>query len=65
MQGTQTGHGSLSLASWGRRVFNGLGEGKPETVPTVQAEYAGEHIADATESGSMNTHRDPGELARG
>jgi hypothetical protein len=27
--------------------------------------YTGEHIADVTESGRMNTHRDPGKLARG
>ena len=46
-------------------LFDGLGEEKSETVPIVQAEYTGEHIADETESGSMNTHRDRGKLARG
>jgi hypothetical protein len=46
----------------GTDLFNGLGEEKSETLPMIYAEDTGENIADVTESGSMNTHRDPGKL---
>jgi hypothetical protein len=64
-QALRRGGGRLSVGKGRIMIFAGLGEEKSETVPMIQAEHTDEQIADVTEFGSMNAHRDPGKVARG